>query len=122
MSYYNPGPSPLTLFVVGSIVVGGLIVGDLAYESSASTTRRENAITEAREWATTMYPNEHIVTVVCQGQDTNSDGYVSCTVRIGTNDPMPIECASYVLLNYNNGCRAARIFPLVNNSNNSGNR
>jgi hypothetical protein len=60
-------------------------------------------------WTNEMYPNaeSHIV---CQNQDTDTNGYISCTVRVGNNEPIPIECANPgVFYTYNRGCRVTTL-------------
>jgi prepilin-type N-terminal cleavage/methylation domain-containing protein len=60
----------------------------------------------ARNWATSMgYEN---AAVNCVQQDTDGDGYVSCTVRDKATDKLiPIECAA--AFNLNSGCRIPKL-------------
>ena len=46
--------------------------------------------------------------VSCMNYDSDSDGYVSCAVNIGMQEPMQIECAStYSILS--RGCRMVKV-------------
>lgn len=97
--------------VLGFVAVACvLFIGVLFLNLGMSATGQiqARATQEAQTWTREMYPNE-TSHVACQNSDTDSNGYVSCTVRVGERAPMGIECA--VPLSMNNGCR---IPPLQN--------
>lgn len=44
--------------------------------------------------------------VQCADQDTDNDGYVSCTIFRGSADPLPIQCGSQkYCINCSRGCK-----------------
>lgn len=60
---------------------------------------------QAATWTDEMYPNAER-RIVCQNADTDTNGYTSCTVKVGNNEPISIECANPgVFYTYNRGCR-----------------
>ena len=44
----------------------------------------------------------------CMNTDNDNDGYVSCAVNIGTQEPLQIECASLYSI-VRSGCRLVKI-------------
>lgn len=100
------------IFVVGvtSLIMflgfGALFSGCMTGLFFADEQRR-NAEEEARVWASEMYPDatEGDVHVVCQGDDSDGNGYVTCSARIG-DERVPLECYAYVWMNVGgNTCR-----------------
>lgn len=79
--------------------------------TGASRAHVEN---EARNWASSMYPNE-TSQVICQNIDSDNNGYISCTIRIGAQNPMGIECAAPMSIN--SGCRIPPLQNMVNRTN-----
>jgi hypothetical protein len=49
------------------------------------------------------------VRVQCNDSDSDGDGYVSCTIFRGSNDPLPIQCGAenWCVTNCAHGCRLA---------------
>ena len=92
------------------VVVFVLIIASMfmSVGMRASGQYEQHAREQAQNWATNMYPGE-TAHVSCQNADTDNNGYVSCTIRIGERAPMGIECS--VPMSLNNGCR---IPPLQN--------
>jgi hypothetical protein len=61
---------------------------------------------QAREFTESM--GYTVKGVSCMNYDSDSDGYVSCAVNIGMQEPMQIECAStYSILS--RGCRMVKV-------------
>jgi Tfp pilus assembly protein PilV len=74
-------------------------------------TQRTNAVTEAHQWVHEMYPEvrSENVHIVCQGQDTDGNGYVTCSARVG-EEHLNLECYAYVAMNIgDNTCREVTI-------------
>lgn len=96
----------LGFLVIGVIVFGGALIaffGDGA-------DNRAYAEQEAQRYGQALYPRQSI-RAVCQSADTDRNGYVSCTMVVGSGDPMPIECANRYALR-NEGCRPMR-YPML---------
>lgn len=81
------------------IILGSMFLGVC---TRASGGYQQHANEQARRWVNEMYPNE-TSHVSCQNADTDSNGYVSCTVRVGDHAPMSIECS--VPYSLNEGCK-----------------
>ncbi len=98
----------LTLVSIGLLIV--MIIAGLFLHVGMRVTGEysEHAKQQAMSWSQNMYPNE-ISHISCQNADTDSNGYISCTIRIGERPPMAIECS--VPMSLNEGCR---IPPLQN--------
>lgn len=79
-----------------------LVIVFLNVSMRATGQYQEHAVNQARAWTNEMYPNE-ISHISCQNADTDDNGYVSCTIRVGDHPPMGIECS--VPMSMNNGCR-----------------
>jgi len=68
---------------------------------------RANASEEAHTWVHEMYPEVPAdqVHIVCQGTDTDGNGYVTCSARVG-EEHLSLECYAYVAVNPGeNTCR-----------------
>ena len=59
--------------------------------SACDRTDHEAANRAAQEYMTHI---PHATSVECADQDTDGDGYVTCTVFRGDLEPMPIQCGS----------------------------
>jgi len=109
------------MLIAAVLVVGGwlLITG---YQSCTGTSRQANALKYAHEYAAQLYPGEQ-ATAVCQQVDTDSNGYLSCTLRVG-QQVLAIECADNYTIETNKGCRPVRAViqgvQQVGGNNNSG--
>lgn len=99
------------LFVAIALLFVVIFGGSIAWEASTSETRHENATTQARAYVRTMHADWQNPNVSCQSVDTDANGYVTCAVNNGSGYPETIERASYVVdsLNFNRGCRPARM-------------
>lgn len=95
----------IVLIIVGIFALG--IVGKFA-SCACSGDRRANANTEARQYVRTMHPGWTRPVISCQGMDTDGNGYVTCTVGDGTDRTEAIECAAFVTVSFNEGCRPMR--------------
>jgi len=95
--------------ILASVVLGGFVKG-----CNTSDTVRQHAVTQAREYVQTMHPTWTNVRVLCQGVDSDQNGYVRCT--IGASETLPsgtvrevspdaIECSAWVYMDRNHGCQ-----------------
>ncbi len=99
----------LVELLIGVSVVGIVmtLIAGLFFRGCISS--RSEAEREAHDWCNSMHLDNAAIT--CAAYDTDSDGYVSCTV--GTKDDkghvevLPIECAARFTLN--DGCRAPKM-------------
>lgn len=61
---------------------------------------------QAREFTESM--GYTVKGVSCMNYDSDSDGYVSCAVNIGMQEPLQIECVSLYSI-IRSGCRLVKI-------------
>lgn len=87
---------PIFAFLIAGVVVA-------SYPFLTAELRRSNAEDLALEWAEAMYPKQ-TAGAICQGLDTDNDGYVSCTVKVGETR-IPLDCYSYLSFAFGNTCR-----------------
>jgi hypothetical protein len=89
------------------IIVGIVSVGSMFSSCLFADTQRHNAETEARVWVHEMFPDvpEEQVHISCQAQDTDQNGYVTCSSRVA-DERLSLECYAYVFMNIGgNTCR-----------------
>lgn len=77
--------------------------------ATAATTHR-HAVELGNLWVSEIFTPEEAATarLSCQASDSDSNGYVSCTLNItrnGESQLVPIECNSYVFMNVGDTCR-----------------
>lgn len=89
-------------FVV--VVAGGATCG----QALTADTVRDSATSDARAYARALHPAWSRPVVLCQGTDSDGDGYVTCTVGDGAGATEAIECRASVVLDYDRGCRPMR--------------
>lgn len=65
-----------------------------------------NLETQAKEFGVSM--GYDVKGVSCMNYDSDNDGYVSCAVNIGTQEPLQIECSSMYSI-FRRGCRLVKI-------------
>lgn len=101
----------VTVAVVGVFFVGfSMAVGKGCMNSSESATQA------ATRYTNTFHPDWQSPRVVCQGYDTDSNGYVSCTIGANGHQPESVECPA--ALSFNSECRVTRLtIPTQTNSN-----
>lgn len=67
---------------------------------------RPRATADARAYAAQLHPG--LTRVVCQGEDSDGDGYVTCAVGDGAGRTEGVECRATVWSEYDRGCRPMR--------------
>ena len=95
------------LMIVVSIV--GVIVGGGAYIFRSCQSNADTAEVEAQAYAKKL--GLEVVGVSCTDQDSDNDGYVSCSVSHRENGKLtiqPVECAKK--WSTNSGCKAPKLF------------
>jgi prepilin-type N-terminal cleavage/methylation domain-containing protein len=93
----------IVVAVIGVIVGGGMYV----FRSCQSNT--DTAEAEAMTYSKKL--GLEVVGVSCTDQDSDNDGYVSCSVSHRENGKLtiqPVECAKK--WSTNSGCRAPKLF------------
>jgi hypothetical protein len=61
---------------------------------------------QAKDFATSM--GYDVKGLSCMNTDSDNDGYVSCAVNVGMQEPLQIECASVYSI-IRSGCRLVKI-------------
>ncbi len=99
------------MFIFFAVIVG---TGAL-YLSSITWTndiRAERAQKIGHKYITKVYQEYKILGEICQGVDTNTDGYVSCTFRIGKDTlekEVNLQCPTYIKSFLGNECKATQM-------------
>lgn len=93
------------------VIVLLVVVGLYFYFIFGNQMRASRAETKSSEYVTKMYADYTPIGYSCQGEDTNSDGYVTCNIRIkskessvsaatGVNTPiektLTLQCPTYI--------------------------
>ena len=108
----HAGFTLLELLIVVAILLLCVTVAVAIIQRRPGPSNRANAEAQARAFAAFAYPNRE-ARALCQPEDTDRNGYVSCTLVVGTDPPVAIECANVYAVS-NEGCRLARpIVPTV---------
>lgn len=95
-----------SLLIVFAILA--IVLGKNACEAVTGPQNKEQAETEAKKFADQFFPGHG--PVLCMPQDSNQDGYVSCSVLGPDGKIIAIECAKY--LSMNSGCKMPqKMFP-----------
>lgn len=95
----------LTMAASFVLVFGVLFVSCLGNVVWADD-QRQHAEDEARIWISEMYPEESAPHIVCQAQDTDRNGYVTCNARLSDDTHLNLECYAWILWNPGqNTCR-----------------
>lgn len=87
------------LFVLCMIV--GVAVGLLG---TGAPARSSHATGYAHDWAR-RFKGWSTPVVNCMGDDSDGNGYVSCTIGDGRGAVEQIECAANTIIEVNTGCR-----------------
>lgn len=105
MSFTSSPAAPM----VGVIALAACVAaGALCTQALTADTVRDHATSDARAYARALHPAWARPVAVCQGVDSDSDGYVTCTVGDGAGATEAIECRTSVVLDYQRGCRPMR--------------
>lgn len=76
----------------------------LGCEDLTASRVQSRAQTDACRYVRVMHPNWLRPTVLCQGVDTDGNGYVRCTVGDGGNRTEVIECRTSLVTDAQRGC------------------
>jgi uncharacterized protein (UPF0333 family) len=95
----------LTLFAV-------LIAGYFYSISFTNGIRAHRAEKIGRIYIEKVYKEYSILGEICQGVDTDGNGYVSCTYRIGKSEiekEVNLQCPTYIKSFLGNECKATQM-------------
>ena len=101
----------LYLFLFILVIIGGIYL----YISSVSLvndTRAKRSVTMGHKYAEKVYKEYTILGEICQGVDTDSDGYVSCTFRIskdGLEKEINLQCPTFIKSFLGNECKTTQM-------------
>ena len=101
----------LYLFIVIAVIVLG-ILGYIWTLTFMNDVRASRAVTIGHRYITQVYKEYSILGEICQGVDTNGDGYVSCTFRIGkegVEKEVNLQCPTFVKSFIGNECKATQM-------------
>lgn len=87
------------LFII--IIILLVVVGLYGYFVFGNQMRASRAETKSKEYVTKMYADYASIGYSCQGEDTNSDGYVTCNIRIKSKESslektLTLQCPTYI--------------------------
>ena len=97
------------LFIL--VVIGGIYL----YTSSVSlinNIRAERAVTVGHKYVSKVYKEYLILGEICQGVDTDNNGYVSCTFRLSKDTvekEINLQCPTFIKSFLGNECKASQL-------------
>jgi flagellar basal body-associated protein FliL len=78
----------------------------LASTIGINKLRQMRAETQVTVFVKALYPDQSVVGKVCQGEDTDSDSYVSCAVTLTSREnPLSVQCPTIVKSYLGTTCR-----------------
>lgn len=88
-------------YIVSAIVLALFIFGFYAYFILGNQARSTRGIQKGREYAMKMYSDYQIVGENCQGEDSDSNGYVTCNFRLKQSSTsqertIVLQCPTFV--------------------------
>ena len=92
------------MIVIVIILIFFVIIGGTCATKFISS--KEKATAAAMQYREAFHPEWTNVAVMCQDYDTDSNGYVTCTIGAQGQRLESIECP--IRFSFNSGCRAAR--------------
>lgn len=96
------------------VLVLAVILAILIFVASTigvNKLRSMRAASEAQNYVSKLYPGYTIGGLVCQGEDTDSDSYVSCDLNIGNtteNRVINVQCPTIFKSFLGTSCKQAR--------------
>jgi hypothetical protein len=97
----------LAIFVI--IALGGLYIAGTTFKNSIRATR---AAKVGHLYIEKVYKEYAVLGEICQGVDTDSNGYVSCTFRIGkegAEKEVNLQCPTYIKSFLGNECKTTQM-------------
>lgn len=91
----------LVIVFVVLAIIGGAAAASCGIGAPA---RSSNATGYARDWAR-RFKGWSSPVIDCMGNDTDNNGYVTCTIGDGRGQVEQIECAANTVIEINVGCR-----------------
>jgi hypothetical protein len=101
----------LYVFLFLAVIIGGgvLYVSSLTWMNDTRATRAQKI---GHKYITKVYQEYSVLGEICQGVDTDANGYVSCTFRIGkagTEKEINLQCPTYIKSFLGNECKATQM-------------
>ena len=101
----------LYVFLFLVVLVGGvtLYISSLTWMNDM---RAERAQKIGHNYITKVYQEYKVLGEICQGVDTDNNGYVSCTFRIGKESgdkELNLQCPTYIKSFLGNECKATQM-------------
>ena len=99
-------------YVYGLIILIAIIGGVYFYYIGSNSVRSARALSEGEAYVNKMYSEYAIAGKVCQGQDTDGDGYVSCDFRIKSDtkeDVINLQCPTFISSYLGTSCKESRL-------------
>lgn len=94
------------------IILVALAFSFYAYFILGNQMRSWRALSESRMYVTKMYSEYFVMGQVCQGEDTDNDGYVSCDLRIKSSqreDVINLQCPTLLKSYLGTSCKESRL-------------
>lgn len=101
----------LYTFIFLAVIVGGGVL----YVSSITwinDVRAQRAGTVGNKYLAKVYQEYKVLGEICQGVDTDKNGYVSCTFRVGKDNvekEINLQCPTYIKSFLGNECKATQM-------------
>lgn len=108
---YHTMKKYLYTFIFLAVIVGGGVL----YVSSITwinDVRAKRAGTIGNKYLAKVYKEYKVLGEICQGVDTDKNGYVSCTFRVGKDNvekEINLQCPTYIKSFLGNECKATQM-------------
>lgn len=99
----------IALFI---IVIAGLALFYVSSRTLINDIRANRAAKIGEKYIQKVYKEYAVLGEICQGVDTDQDGYVSCTFRIGkenTEKEVNLQCPTYFKSFVGNECKVSQL-------------
>jgi hypothetical protein len=96
------------LLILAGILAIGIFVASTIGVNKLRSMRAEG---EAKVYVSKLYPGYTIGGIICQGEDTDTDSYVSCDLNIGNtieNRVINVQCPTIIKSFLGTSCKQAR--------------
>lgn len=98
----------IIIATAATAIISGALVGLFSSPANLLGWHKSSAEENAKTWAKDT--SIDLKSVVCNGQDTDEDGYVSCAFHLeGEIAPRTYECAGWVAFGPHSGCREPKL-------------
>lgn len=94
------------------VICGLLVLGYFFSITFMNGVRAHRAEKVGHTYIEKVYSEYQLLGEICQGVDTDSDGYVSCTFRVGkggSDKEINLQCPTYIKSFLGNDCKATQM-------------